>query len=140
MAKTDRDQVQELFSVYANALDAKDYDGVSDCFTADAEADYAGFSGLLSGRDAIMAHMRRALDPLDATQHLFANFIIDVDGDAGQASCGIIAQHLKQGETFLSGGQYRVRVRRDQGRWRMCHVRARSSWSSGERALLPKAG
>jgi hypothetical protein len=142
MTKTDREQVQELMSLYANALDTKDYAGIGDCFTPDATAEYAGFAEPLHGREAILAHMRKALEPLESTQHLFANFIIDVDGDAGTLSCAIIAQHVRRGhhDTFLAGGQYKVEVARGADRWRMSRVDARSRWGMGDRGMLPKAG
>src|SRR5687768_17570760 len=67
VSKTDWEQIQELLSRYARTLDGKDYAGIADCFTADAEADYPGFATPLKGHDEILGHMRRALEPLAVT-------------------------------------------------------------------------
>lgn len=140
MKKTDREEIQELMATYAYALDAKDYEGVTACFTADATAAYAGYSDTLAGHAQIAAHMKRALEPMDATQHLFTNFIIEVEGDGGELMCSILAQHVCQGENYLAGGKYDVEVRRTAGNWKIARLSARSVWSEGNRALLPKAG
>lgn len=95
--KTDRTQIEELMARYASAIDAKQYDEIASCFAADATAQYPGFSGLLKGTSDIVAHMRLALDALDATQHLFTNFIIDIEDDSARLSCEILAQHVRRG-------------------------------------------
>ena len=140
MIKTDHEEIQELMATYAYTLDAKDYDGVTACFTVDATTAYAGYSHTLTGHAEIGAHMKRALEPLDVTQHLFTNFIIDVEGDRGELKCDILAQHVSQGENYLAGGKYNVEVRRTAGKWKIARISARSVWSDGNRALLPKAG
>ncbi|MFA7601429.1 MAG: nuclear transport factor 2 family protein [Novosphingobium sp.] len=143
MTKTDHEQVQELMASYANAIDAKDYGAIGDCFTQDAEAKYSDFSPLLRGREAILLHMRKALEPLRVTQHIFGNFIVDTDGDAGTASCAIIAQHIgpeSDPKTYLSGGQYSLKLRRSAGRWQIASAMAQEVWSSGAREMLPRQG
>lgn len=142
MTKTDRDLIQELMAVYARALDDRDYDGIAACFAPDAVVEYAGFSGVLEGAGPIAAHMRRALEPLDVTQHLFANFIIDVDRDTASLRCEIIGQHIRHdapgGETYLSGGRYEVALHRNDGAWQFARLRAHSVWGSGNRELLTR--
>jgi ketosteroid isomerase-like protein len=137
MTKSDHDEIRQLFAVYANAIDAKDYAAISACFTPDAIATYASYSDTLSGLAEIEAHMRRALDPLDASQHLFANFIITLEGDAVQVKCDILAQHVRQGQSYLAGGKYDVEVRRVAGIWKIAQLAARTIWSEGNRAMLP---
>jgi ketosteroid isomerase-like protein len=140
MTKTDHDEIQQLMASYAYAIDAKDYDGITACFTPDAATTYAGYSSMLTGHAEIRAHMKRALDALDVTQHLFANFIIDTEGDTGALKCDILAQHVRQGERYIAGGKYKVEVRRSAGQWKIARVSARSVWSDGTRALLPNSG
>lgn len=141
MTKPDHQLIQERMAHYANAIDAKDYPAIGDCFTHDAEAKYSDFSALLIGRETILAHMRKALEPLAVTQHIFGNFIVDVDGDVATASCAILAQHLAGGAeaaTYLSGGQYTLKLRRAGGEWRISSAMAREVWSIGDRMLLPR--
>jgi len=138
--KTDREQIQELTAVYAGAIDRKDYAAIADCFAPDATVIYAGYSEELQGHAAIVDHMRLALEPMDATQHLFANFIIDIEGDAAGMTCDIIAQHVHGGESYLAGGKYDVRLSKAGPIWKFSRISACTVWSSGNRDMLPKAG
>lgn len=144
MIKQDNQLIQELMAHYANAIDAKDYTAIGACFTEDATARYSDFSPPLVGRSAIIAHMRKALEPLATTQHVFGNFIIDVAGENATTSCAIIAQHmgsaLATGTSYLSGGQYSLTLRKHGGDWQIADVAAREVWSMGDRTLLPQEG
>lgn len=144
MSHSDRDRIQELFARYAEAIDSKDYPAIVACFASDATAQYGDFSTLLRGHGEIEGQMRLVLENLDVTQHLFANFIIAIDGDSGRVRCGLIAQHVRFGEggaqPYMSGGKYDVEVRRIGGDWKMLHVAAGSVWSEGNRDLLPRNG
>ncbi len=139
----DREAVRQRMAVYARALDDRDYQRLAGCFAEDAEVEYVGFSPLMKGRETIMAHMRKALGPLAVTQHLFGNFIIELNGETASLDCDILAQHLAgtgdERKTFLSGGQYRVRLRREGGRWVFASITACSTWSAGSRDILPRS-
>lgn len=138
--KSDYELIRELTARYAGAIDAKDYTAIAAFFTSDACVVYAGYSDELQGIEAILAHMRRALEPMDVTQHLFTNFIIDIAGDAAEMTCDILAQHLHGGETFLAGGKYAVSLVRQASDWRFARISARTVWSIGNRDMLPSAG
>lgn len=139
---SDREMIQQLVAVYAKALDEKDYDAIAACFRADAVVEYSGFSAVLTGRAEITAHIRKALEPLLDTQHLFTNFIIENDARSGRLSCDILAQHLRSAgatpETYMSGGRYKVEVRKTEGRWEFARLSARSVWGLGNREMLPR--
>ncbi len=137
--KSDYELIRELTARYAGAIDAKDYTAIAACFSPDARVIYAGYSEELQGEDAILAHMRRALELMDVTQHLFANFIVDVAGDEAAMTCDILAQHLHGGETFLAGGKYETRLVKADTGWKFTRISARTVWSSGNRDMLPKA-
>lgn len=143
MTADDKEDIRELTALYARAIDTRDYDGIAACFADDAVAQYNGFSLVLTGRDEITAHMRKCLDPLEATQHMFTNFIIRGDSVAAQLNCDIIAQHVQgadgQRQTYLAGGRYTVELRKDAGQWRFARLGAQSVWSMGSRELLPHA-
>jgi SnoaL-like domain len=140
MIKSDYDQIQEMMATYAYSIDTRNYPGLRECFTPDASTVYAGHSNHLKGQDAIIEHMKRVLDSLDVTQHMFTNFIIDIQGDSAKLTCDILAQHVRQGERYLSGGKYKVDARRSAGKWLIANVSAGSVWSEGNKTLLPKAG
>lgn len=138
---TDHEAIRQLVAVYAKAIDTKDYAGIAACFTPDAVVDYGEAGPKLQGRAAIADLMRSALAPLDLTQHLFANFIIRLDGDAGAFEADVLAQHLRRGEpggeTLLVGARYEVRLARGPEGWLMAHVFERIIWADGNRALVP---
>jgi ketosteroid isomerase-like protein len=138
--KTDYNQIQELMALYAYAVDSKDYDGIAGCFTADAEAIYSGFSDRLKGLAEIGTHMKKALEALDVTQHLFTNFIVDVEGDAARFTCDVIAQHVQKSGKFMAGGKYKLEARRTAGKWKIARLSMNFVWNDGDRAMLPKAG
>lgn len=140
MIKSEYDQIQEMMAIYAYSIDTRNYQALRECFTADASTIYAGHSNHLTGQDAIIDHMQRVLDALDVTQHMFTNFIIDIQEDSAKLTCDILAQHVRQGERYLSGGKYKVEARRAAGRWRIANVSAGSVWNDGNKTLLPKAG
>jgi uncharacterized protein (TIGR02246 family) len=140
LTKTDHDHIQQLMATYAYSIDTRDYDGLMACFTDDASTVYAGYSDVLNGKEQIRAHMKKSLDPLEATQHMFTNFIIETNGDMGTCKCDILAQHVQKGERYLAGGKYSVEVRRTSGKWQIAKVSARSVWSDGKRSMLPKSG
>jgi ketosteroid isomerase-like protein len=143
MIKTEREQIEELMAAYGAAVDAKDYDGFTKCFTPDATVAYEGYSQHLSGHAGIVDFMRNALEPLDGTQHLFTNFVVELAGDTGRYSCGMLAQHWRKGapggETYLIGGKYNADVRRSEGKWRIARLSFRSLWENGNRSLVPQA-
>lgn len=138
----DRERIRERMAIYANAIDSKDYEGIAGCFTADAAVTYAGYAEALRGADAIIAHMRRALEPLDAMQHIFGNLVIVLAGDTAKLTCDILAQHIRHGvpggESYLVGGKYEVALRLADGEWRFEALSARTLWGTGNRELLPK--
>jgi len=139
---TDREAIQQLMATYAFAIDAKDYAGITACFTDDAAVEYAGHSHRVTGRAAIADLMERQLAPLDVTQHMFTNFIIQVECDKGQVRCDMLAQHIRRGvpggEKYMAGGQYSAEVRRTPGGWKIARIAARTLWSEGNPNLLSR--
>jgi uncharacterized protein (TIGR02246 family) len=139
---TDRESIQQLVAIYARALDARDYETIADCFAQDATAEFTGFSGAMQGREAIDAHMKKALGPLATTQHIFTNFIIDIDGDSATLYCDAMGQHVTEtgedAETYLSGGKYNAEMRRRDGRWQFQKLVANAVWGMGDREMLPR--
>jgi uncharacterized protein (TIGR02246 family) len=140
--KTDREQIQELVATYANSIDAKDYDRLMNCFTADATAAYGAHSDVLNGQGEILAHMKKMLEPLDGTQHLLTNFIIDIEGNQAKLTADSLGQHWRRGATGgeknMGGGKYTIELKRADGKWRFTKIRRRSLWSEGNQALVPK--
>jgi 3-phenylpropionate/cinnamic acid dioxygenase small subunit len=126
---------------YATALDGRNWPLFADCFTADAVAEYA--NGRFEGYAAIEANCRRAVLPLDATQHLISNHVVDVAGDSASATCYLIAQHMRadapSGPFLLLGAAYDDELTRTVAGWRIVSRRLRTLWTDGNKNIFEEA-
>lgn len=133
--------IRKLIAQYARAIDVKDFAAIAACFWPDALFTYEHQP--LHGRDQIVGLMRDALEPLEGTQHLFMNFIIDLDGDTARVTFDGLAQHWRPGipggTTFMAGGKYEVRARCENGVWKIAAAAAGAVWSAGNPALFNHA-
>lgn len=139
---SDREKIQELMATYAFSIDNKDYDMLATCFTHGAITSYRGGAFTLTGGDQIIAHMRKVLDALDATQHSFSNFLIKIDGEVATFTCNMQAAHVKRGapggDEEIAGGQYSVEARRNADGWKIARIAGRRIWATGNHNLVPK--
>ena len=137
---TDREQIVELMTFYGRALDTREPALLRRAFTDDAVIDYGNFGGALRGLAALDAYMDEALTPLDATQHLFGSFSVEVDGDTGQFHCLVQAQHVREdadgGHLYTVGGHYVNEVCRTAHGWRMTRLTFIPTWRGGNPAVL----
>jgi ketosteroid isomerase-like protein len=137
---SDREQIYDVAVRYATALDGRDWDLLRTCFVPDVVGVYEGQIGEVHGYDAIEVTCRDALGPLDATQHVVTNFVIDVRGDEADASCYLVAQHVRHtaegGALFTLAGRYTDVLRRTDGGWKIARRRLQTTWTSGNPAVL----
>jgi 3-phenylpropionate/cinnamic acid dioxygenase small subunit len=135
----DRIEIAEVLARYANALDDRDWSRLASCFTPDATADYGG-AGACSGFTAIETLCRRALEPLDASQHLVGSIEVEVAGDEARARCALQAQHTRRGceggDHFTIGGSYRDCLVRTKDGWRIRHRELRVGWQDGNPRVM----
>jgi ketosteroid isomerase-like protein len=129
----DRAAIIEVTHRYCWALDTRDWPLLDDVFTDDATAEL--LSPLLVGRDAIRSRIRRAIDPLDATQHTVTNHMITLRGDTASSRCYLHSQHVlssvEGSPHYVVAGRYEDElVRGDQG-WRIAFRRLVQVWSEG---------
>ena len=139
-ALRDRQEIADLLIRYAMALDRHDWALLRTCFVPDAVADYGTLEGRNEGIEAIIAVCHRALAGLDASQHLIANVVVDVDGDAASATCYLHAQHYlvsaSGANTFVVAGTYRDRIARTPEGWRITHRVLETTWTDGNAAVF----
>lgn len=128
----DRAEIVDVTVRYALALDTKDFDALDDVFTPDARADLLED---LEGREAIKARIRRAIEPLDRTQHLVGNHLVVVDGDRATCSSYLQSQHVRRaaegGPNFIVAGRYEDRLIRTSNGWRIEFRRLSVWWTEG---------
>ena len=124
--KDARDAIVQLLYTYAERIDLGDFDGVADLFA------HGAITGdkdevLCEGRDAVLAmytaSTRRYPDGTPRTKHVTTNAIVDVDEDAGTATCRsyfTVLQEVKGAVALqpVIAGRYHDRFERVDGEWR----------------------
>ncbi len=141
---TDRDAIVECMARYGRACDTKDFALLEACFTDDAVIVYSPtFGEEIRGRPALADYLAGALTPLDGTQHLFGNFEVAVEPEAGSGRfrCYVQAQHVRNGlpdgSLLTVGGRYENEVvRGGDGTWRMTRLEFEPIWIGGNPAVL----
>ena len=81
----DRIEIDDVLTRYAAALDAKDWDLFSTCFTPDAAIDYTAAGGIKGTLPEVRAWLAEVMVRFPMTQHLVTNRSVHVDGRAAVA-------------------------------------------------------
>lgn len=134
---SDRLEIQALMTRYGKAVDRRDWDLYRSVFTADAFIDYTSAGGTAGGVEEMVAWLDEALAQFPATQHLVANFDIDIDGDAATAE---VMFHnpmvMPDKSVWQTGGWYHHDLVRAADGWRSSRLIEESAYFSGMPANL----
>lgn len=135
MSRTDHYDVTAVAVAYTWALDTNEWAALDNVFHPDATADLGGGLPTLVGREAIVARIRQALEPLDDSQHLVGSHEVQVDGDTATHRCYLQAQHVRHAATgspnYLIAGRYEDELVRTPSGWRITYRRLTVMWSDG---------
>lgn len=120
----DRLEIQDLLTRYATAIDTRDWDLFTSCFTADAFIDYTAVGGIKGSLPVVRAWLAEVLAGFAMTQHLVTNFDIRIDGDVAECrSCLFNPMGMNDDEgnlvVFLEGGYYYDSLVRTPEGWRI---------------------
>jgi len=133
----DREAVRQVIVSYARALDGRDWDALSACFTADAIVE--GSIDTLP-IDQVLARSQRLAIQYGLTMHYLANQTVTLAGDEAVADTYLFAGHWKgeppgepHPEDLLAGARYRDTLVRADGGWRIRHRKLLPGWRVGER-------
>jgi 3-phenylpropionate/cinnamic acid dioxygenase small subunit len=120
---TDRIEIDDLLTRYASALDAKDWELFSTCFTADAFIDYTAAGGIKGHLPEIRTWLAQVMATFPMTQHLVTNRAVQIIGDTATSRCALFnPMGVKDGDglaVFLEGGYYRDKLVRTPDGWRI---------------------
>lgn len=137
----ERIAIADVLYRYAAALDTRDWKLLEQVFAADA-AYVMGAYGTFVGPAAIAEQLAWVLGGYDATQHLIANPVAEIDGARARAISNVRAYHhwLADGaaRTMEVGGVYRDELVRTPDGWRISHRVLDVTWREGV-ANLPAA-
>jgi 3-phenylpropionate/cinnamic acid dioxygenase small subunit len=130
---SDRIRIQDLFTAYAAAVDARDWDAFKGFFAADAVLDYTAFGGPRGSADDAVQWLDRAMRVIAASQHLISNISVQVDGDDATARSSVFSPLVigegERKEVMLNGGTYSDRLRRTEDGWRITERVAQLAWA-----------
>ena len=133
-----RSHITDVALRVASAVDRRDEDALSSCFTPDAVIRIDKV-GVFEGVEAIVGSLA-VLRALDLTQHVVANSLVERTGDRATMESYFIATHVMHahpgGPLFTVGGLYADELRRVAGAWLIVRRTARLLWSSGNAAML----
>jgi hypothetical protein len=117
----DRIALQDVFLKYGAGLDDHDFDLYQTCFTEDVEVCGIG-KETITGRDAWMAYVLKAMSGFNETQHLWGSVLATIDGDKASTRTDLQALHnLKDqpGKMFILWGTYKSNLIRIDGEWKI---------------------
>jgi 3-phenylpropionate/cinnamic acid dioxygenase small subunit len=127
---------------YAMALDGRDWELLTTCFEPDAIVEYEGMEPI-RGIAAIVDVCRRALEPLDVSQHLLGNHRVLLDGDRASSECYLHAQHVRgelaPADKYVVAGTYVDTFARREDAWRISRRRLDVRWTDGNPDVLAPA-
>jgi len=137
-ALLDKQQITEVLSRYAAAVDGKDYKGLDEVFVADATA-YYGFGDTIKGRAAIADFVKATMVKTSTSQHLVGNVRITLDGDKATSKCYLQAILVGlgdyKGQSVMLWGEYRDRLERRPEGWRIVHRELAAFHATGDIGL-----
>jgi 3-phenylpropionate/cinnamic acid dioxygenase small subunit len=120
--------IANLVFLYAERIDAGDFEGVADLFRF-GEITTEGNALRRRGYDQVLemyeGWTRRYADGTPRTKHVTTNLIIEVDEESAAAECRSYFTVLQQTEVLalqpIIAGRYRDRFERVADRWRFAH-------------------
>lgn len=135
----DKLEITEVCYRYGVHLDSRQWDKLSEVFTADAVADYLDMPRC-EGRQAIQDTCSAALGSFTASQHLIGNVLVTLHGDEAESVCYLQAQHVQAGteggDNFIIAGRYLDKLVRTPEGWRINYRRLEGMWTDGNPAVV----
>ena len=134
---SDRLRIQDLLTLYATAIDSRDWALLDRVFLPDSEIDYTTSGGIRGLYPEVRAWLERALGQFAMSQHLIANSAVDLQGDRARARTMFynpMGTRRKDASLhlFFIGGYYEDELVRTPAGWRIARRVEQQSWLHGE--------
>jgi len=131
----DRQEIDDLLTRYATAVDTKDWELYETVFTEDAFIDYESAGGIKGKLPEIRAWLEKTLAMFPMTQHVVCNRVIELDGATAKArSVFYNPMALPQEESahilFFDGGYYNDQLVKTENGWKIRERIEESSYST----------
>lgn len=82
---SDRMEIQQLMTLYSNAIDQRDYDRLDQVFMPDAYIDYRAMGGIDGRYPQVKAWLGPAMQSFPRYYHMVSNTEITLEGDQARA-------------------------------------------------------
>jgi hypothetical protein len=126
----DRQEIAQVILRLARAIDRQDKALLDDCFHDDATDDHGLFKGTAREfSDWVMGQLKS----YERTQHIIANQLIELDGDAASCESYFHAHHVVNSDNgavnVVVAGRYLDRLARRDGAWKISHRGVVYDWN-----------
>jgi hypothetical protein len=140
----DRALITDVVVRFAIALDTRDWPLLRSCLAARVEVDYPDSVGIAEfTADELAATADGFFSRLDATLHISANHLIEIDGDRATCRSTLHAAHYlaAAGDDSVQRqiGYYRNVLERDGEQWRIVRTEQHQGWTEGNPAVFAHA-
>ena len=131
---SDRLEIQDLITDYADIIDQKNFDDLQHIFTEDAFIDYSVFGGAKGTRTEIIQFLHQVMGAFPNTQHMTANLQVKLLSETtatGKVMC-FNPQELDLGDnksTYMLGLWYVDEYRKTEQGWRISKRVEERSWT-----------
>ena len=130
----DKQACTELVYRFARGLDRVDEAIIRSVFHPDGTDHHGAFRGDV---DAFVSWVLPMLAPMERTQHVIGNVLVEVDGDRAWSEAYFVAFHDMsdaEGNPLRTtvAGRYLDRFERRAGEWRIAHRTFVSDWSASD--------
>jgi 3-phenylpropionate/cinnamic acid dioxygenase small subunit len=138
----DRIEIDDLLTRYATAVDKKDWDLFTACFTPDALIDYTAVGGIKGNLQEVKKWLAEVLPMFPMTQHVVTNKVVELRGDTATSRCILFnPMGLPDGKggmvLFIDGAYYNDELVRTAQGWRMAKRAVETAYTTRSHAILP---
>ena len=86
----ERERIRDVIFRYCEAVDAKDWDTVMSCFTADAKISHGSYD---CPAETFLGFVQGILNNMTKTVHVVGGTVISIDGDGAELSTAFTSFH-----------------------------------------------
>lgn len=127
---------------YALGIDTRNWELYRSIFADDVHIDMSQVNENRAVRlpaDVWVRQVERLIGRMDATQHLMANPLVDVDHDTALCTMYVQAEHILGERWFTIGGYYTDRLERIGTSWLVTSVTLNVLWRRGDPSVLDRS-
>jgi 3-phenylpropionate/cinnamic acid dioxygenase small subunit len=134
----DVNEIIALTIKYCWALDERDWESLSEVFSAEACAKLGSTEH--KGIKSIIERCQKALVPLDFSHHMVSNHVVKIEGDKANCKCYFHAQHVRtstpEGANFLIAGKYEDKLTQIDEEWKITSRVLTKIWTEGNEKVV----